>query len=404
MSRAADSGRAGRRPSLSPAIVLFSCLFAAQAAILVLSPILSQVAAEFDVATSTAAQLRSISGLTAGVAALVLATAGRRFRLSSLLFVGLALIAAGSLASALAQSFTVLIAAQGVIGLGLAAVLSGGMAASEAWAGEGERVRVLSWALIGGPVAWIVGQPIVGAVAEADWRWAWVVVPFVSSVVAIGVVLMRDRAVGDDGRGCDPVGLWRLPGVASWAVGELLGFAAWGGTLVFAGAFFVERHGSSVGVTGLILGAAAAAYLPGNFLGRRWLQSGSTALPLVTFAVGAGAAVVVWGVVDLGAGFSAVALAVLAFLAAGRTIAGAALGLRVAEGRRLAAMSVRTAMLQFGYLLGSVVGGFLLDVSGYAAVAWGFGGLFLGAAVLSAGQLTKTPAPAASFRRQPSSD
>ena len=50
-------------------------------------------------------------------------------------------------------------AAQSVIGLGLAMVLSGGLAASESWAADGESARVLSWALIGQPVAWIVGQP-----------------------------------------------------------------------------------------------------------------------------------------------------------------------------------------------------------------------------------------------------
>ncbi|MGB7861481.1 MAG: hypothetical protein WBM90_13375 [Acidimicrobiia bacterium] len=79
---------------------------------------------------------------------------------------------------------------------------------------------------------------------------------------------------------------------------------------------------------------------------------------------------------QVGTFFSFVALAVVAFLAAGRTIAGAALGLQLAEGRKLASMSVRTATVQFGYLLGTVIGGLVLPVWGFAGVWFVFAGLF----------------------------
>ena len=61
-----------------PRAVLFACLFASQSALLVLSPTLVDVAREFGVSTATAEQLRSISGATGGMTALLLATAARR--------------------------------------------------------------------------------------------------------------------------------------------------------------------------------------------------------------------------------------------------------------------------------------------------------------------------------------
>lgn len=388
---------------LPPSVVLFVCLFAAQAAILVLSPILPQVAAEFGVTTASAAQLRSISGVTAGVAALVVAANGSRFRLSSLLYAGLTMLALGSLASAAAPTFPLLIVAQAVVGLGLAMVVSGGLAASEAWAESEASARVLSWALVGQPVAWIVGQPLVGLVAAGDWRWAFLAVPFASSVIATAIVGMRHRAASDDGRGCDPVGLWKQSGVKSWALGELLAFSAWGGTLVYAGAFFIDTYGAGVGVAGLVLGLGAAAYLPGNFLGRRWLRSGAPA-PLLVFAAAAAATVAVFGIVDTGLLFSAAVFAALAFLAAGRTIAGAAVGLQIAGGRRLAAMSVRTGMLQFGYLIGSAAGGAILARWGYAGLGWGFAVMFVAAAALNVpaalGAVSRHPAGATRHLRR----
>jgi predicted MFS family arabinose efflux permease len=369
------------RARFGPGAVLFTCLFAAQAALLVLSPILPQVADEFGVSNATAAQLRSVSGITAGVVALVLATIGNRFRLPELLNLGLLLLAVGSLASGLAPSFLLLLLAQVVIGLGLAAVLSGGLAASETWAVDGDSARVLSWALIGQPVAWIVGQPLVGLVSGGDWRWAWVAVPFASAVVALGAMAVRNRVVPDAGQECDPLGLWKQPGVKGWAVAELLAFAAWAGTLIYVGALFIESYATSVGVTGLLLGLGAVFYLPGNSVGRRLLGR-RPAILLIGFSLAAGVAVLALGTMRSGLALSLVVFSISVFFAAGRTIAGAAIGLELSDGRRLAAMSVRTATVQFGYLLGAALGGVLLANWGFAGVGWGFGLLFALSAVL----------------------
>lgn len=370
---------AGR--GIGPAAVLFTALFAAQAAILVLSPILPAVAAEFGVSTATAAQLRSISGVTAGVLALVLAATGGRFSLASLLYGGLTIIGSGAVLSAAAPSFGVLLAAQIVIGVGLAAVISGGLAASETWAASGEGARVLSWALIGQPVAWVVGQPVVGLVAGRDWRWAWLAVPLASSVVALLTLAFRDRTVGDDGQECDPAGLWRQAGIKSWALGELLAFAAWAGTLVYAGAVFIESYGLGVGTTGLLLGAGALFYLPGNSLGRKWLSKGAGLL-IAGFSLVAGTGVVLFLSTTAGPAIAFFLFTLAVFFAAGRTIAGAAMGLQISEGRRLAAMSVRTAASQFGYLLGAGLGGILLETWGFAGAGWGFGALFAAGALV----------------------
>jgi hypothetical protein len=68
-----------------PHVVLFACLFASQSSMLVLSPTIVDVAREFGVSTATAGQLRSISGATGGLTALVLATVARRAGLRELL-------------------------------------------------------------------------------------------------------------------------------------------------------------------------------------------------------------------------------------------------------------------------------------------------------------------------------
>ncbi len=356
--------------------VLFAVLFAAQASILVLSPILPQMAQEFGVTTSAIAQLRSVSGITAGCVALVFAVTGNRFRLTWLLYGGLGLLALASVISAWAPNVGVLVGTHVVMGVGLAAVLSAGMAASETWADDGDGRRVLSLALIGAPVAWVVGQPIVGWVAANDWRWAWIAVPFASAVLAGIAVVARSRSIPDAGQDCDPLGLWRLQGIKPWLLSDLIAATAWGGALVYAGAVFIDAYDVAVSATGMILGTGAVFYLPGNYLGRRLLESGNRIL-LVGFAITAGAAVVIFGSGQFPLAVGVAGFAVAAFFAAGRVIGGISTGLRLADGRRLAAMSLGTAAGQFGYLLGSAIGGVLLTNWGFSAMAWGFGFLYL---------------------------
>src|SRR5215213_6291817 len=147
-----------------PSVVLFACLFASQSAMLVLSPTLVEVAHDLGVSTATAGQLRSISGATGGLTALVLATAARRPGLRELLSAGAGLIAAGSGLSAAAPSFAVLAAAQAVLGVGIGLLVAVGIAAAAEWPAADERAHVLAWAIVGMPVAWIVGMPLIAAV------------------------------------------------------------------------------------------------------------------------------------------------------------------------------------------------------------------------------------------------
>jgi predicted MFS family arabinose efflux permease len=375
-----DSGLKPDRGGEDPAPALFICLFAVQAAVIALSPVLAQVAADFEVSTATAGQLRSVSGLIAGLTAVGMGRLSGRLGLRELLLTGLFTLGAGSLLSAAAPDFAVLAVAQVAVGAGMAMVLSGGLAAAAEWSLPEQRARVLSWALLGQPVAWIVGMPAIGLLGGLSWRWGWVAVPFLASVLAIIAVSARPS----NGEREPPGGTWRLlvsdHQVARWALGELFAWSAWAGTLVYAGALFVESYGASTATAGFLLGAAAVAYLPGNLLARRRVDDSARMLVAAVPPIAA-LIVIVFGAYRPSLAASAAILALLAFVIAARTIAGSGLGLEVCSQRRVFAMRIRTAATQFGYLLGSALGGVALSAGGYPALGIAFGVLFALAAV-----------------------
>jgi len=359
----------------APACVLFLCLFASQAGMLVLSPILPEIAREFGVSTATAGQLRSISGLTGGLTAIAVAVVGRRPGLRDLLTVGAALVAVGSALSTAAPSFWLLAAAQGLLGIGIGLLVAVGIAAAGVWPAPDRRAHVLACAIAGMPAAWITGMPVVGLVAEIHWRLAWVAVPTVVGLAAVIVLRLRP-ADAPSRRTGDAVGAWRRPDVARFTAGELLANAAWASVLTYVGALLLVSYDLSPAVVALGLSATAAAMLPGTFVARRSAGHATPAL-LATLTAFQGAAVLVLGTVRPTAALTLGVLGCMAYVNGWRSMVASTVGMGTAPEDKVAVMAMRAAANQFGYLLGAAAGGLALAVAGFSGLGVALAALFL---------------------------
>jgi predicted MFS family arabinose efflux permease len=369
-----------RQLLIRPSPVLFLCLFASQAGLLVLSPILPDIAREFGISTATAGQLRSISGASGGLTAVLLVVAPRRPGLRDLLSAGAALVALGSALSAAAPTFAVLAAAQGVLGIGIGVLVAAGIAAAGEWPAPAQRPQVLAWAIVGMPAAWIAGMPVVGAVAGLDWRAAWLAVPMVVALATLALVSMRP-ADPPSRRTGDAASAWRRPDVARFAGGELLANAAWASVLTYAGALLVASYDISPGAVALGLGMTASAMLPGTFTGRRHAARATPAL-LTALTALQGGAVIVLGTVRPAVGLTLAVLAVMAFVNGWRSLVASTLGMDTAPEDKLAVMSLRAAANQFGYLLGATAGGMAIAAAGFSGLGVTLAAMFLAAALI----------------------
>lgn len=347
---------------------------------LVLSPILSDIADEFDVSIARAGQLRILAAPLAAVVALAAGRALARFSPRALLLVGTALLALGSLVSSIAPTFALLGVSQIPMWAGIAILIAAGVAATGAWSEPGQRSRVVAHALAGPPAAWIVGMPIIGAVAEVDWRLAFVALPLPAAVLAGIAAAARPPDSPIPGARISLAGILGCRVARRWAVAELAANSAWAGTLVFSGALFTERYGLSPATTGVLLALVAAAYLGGNQLaGRSDPTRARRAMLEGTFA--AAAAVAVTWAVTPSAVVTTLLFALAAFVAATRTVAGTVYGFSIAGDLSREVGSIRASTSQLGYLVGSLAGGAALAIGDFTALSVAFGGLFLLATV-----------------------
>lgn len=375
--------RDARREYRAVSAVLFICLFAAQAGAIALSPVLAEVARDLDVSTAAAGQLRTFGALVAGVTALMLGRLGARLALGQQLLAGSMLLGLGSLASATGPGFGWLAAAQVPLGGGIGVLTTAATLAAAEWVPPEHRAKTLSWALIGQPAAWIVGMPLVGAVGDWGWRYAWLVLPLAAALLAGAAVAPR---VDSQPPSSVPMRLRAslgAPGLVRWIAAELLANSAWAGTLVYSGALFVESYGASTGVTGVVLAVGAGAYVAGNLLLRRLADRELRPL-LVALAAALTITTALFGALRVSLVTSTAIFSAAAFAAGGRTLLSSAFGLAAPPDLRPRAMAMRAASMQLGYFFGSLAAGTALALGGYPALGATVALLFLSAALLLA--------------------
>jgi predicted MFS family arabinose efflux permease len=358
---------------------LFLCLFAGQAAVIAMSPVLADAASDLHVSTAAAGQLRTITGLAAGIAALMLATIAGRIGVGRQLLVASALLALGSIASAAAPTFALLALAQLPVGVAAAVLTTAGTLAAAEWVSPGQRTHVLSWALVGQPAAWIVGMPLIGLLGERSWRYGWLALPLAAAVATGFLVASRSGEPPAQSRPLHARTVLCHPALVRWLASELFANAAWAGTLVYAGALFAESYGTSTTLTGCLLALAAGAHVAGNVTSRR-LVGRDPRRVLVLFAVLLAVADSLFGVARSDVVTSTALLSSAAFVAGSRALISGAFALATPPHLRPVVTGLRVATMQFGYFFGSVAGGAALAVSGYSGLGATMSLLFLGAA------------------------
>ena len=149
-------------------VTLLAALAASQAALVVLNPLLPDVARDLDVSIATAGQLRTVSGLAAGVAALATGLLATRIGLRGLLLGAIVILACGSLVERRRAGLRRARRRAGARRCRDRRLVLGRDRRDRRVVDAGDRSRVLALTLLGPPLAWIVGMPLVGLLGEIE--------------------------------------------------------------------------------------------------------------------------------------------------------------------------------------------------------------------------------------------
>ena len=358
-----------------PLIPLVLSTIAAQSSIVVLVPIVVEVANDLDTSVSAVGQARTVLAVTAVVAALLIGPLIDTLGVRPLLTWGSALALLGAGASAAAPSLALYLGAHVITGTGVACLLSAGFAGVGAWFPEGEMARPMGFVVGAQSISWIIGNPIIGILTDAiSWRAAYIV-PGVICLTSLGAAWLsppeRDAAVelaSGEREGLRAV--FRDRSARRWTIAELVAYSAWTAELTYIGAFYIQTYDISESTVGFLLAVGSIAFAISTLSTAALTERFQRRRLIVCAALGMGVMLAVIMNVTPAVVFTLCLFFLMALMAGIRSTGSSSLGLDQLRSQPGSMMAARTASAQLGYMFGALVGGAVLAVSDFGTLGF----------------------------------
>src|SRR5215218_2189366 len=350
-----------------------------------------QMASELHVGVPLLGQIMSAMLGLSVVLGLVIGPLSDRSGYRRLIVVGLIASAICFLVFGLAPTFLPLLLASAAGAVTDAAVLGSSFAiAGTAFTGTAAR-RAIGWTSAAQAGSAIVAVPLLAAIGTvAGWRVAFVVGGLAALAVVVLAALWLPR---DHHRPVEPLRLdailapyrpllrdsvmWRLYGAT------MVGAVCWFGLLTYLGAFLVEALGLGTGHVGVVYMAAGTGYCLGSLAVGGPLARVPTRLLVVFGYVATALLIALAFSARVGTTGSVVLITGASLMMGIEVVAMAALMTAETPSGAGTTMTLSGSLFNLGAAGGSAIGGALLALSGYQALAIGLPVFALGAALLS---------------------
>ena len=371
---------------------------ATQASIVVLAPLLVEIARDLGVSLSAVGVARSVLAGTAVAVSLAIGPLIDRIGVRPLIVRGAGIALAGAAATAAAPSLGFFYAAHAITGAGVACLLSAGFAGVASSFEPADAPWAMGYVVGAQSLAWIVGNPIVGLLAEAgSWRLSYLV-PAVICLAALATGLLAprtDRPAYAPGNALSIreglAAVFRDPAARRWTIAELVAYSAWTAELTYAGAFYIESYGVGEATVGVLLALGSVVFLISSLSTSRLTGRLPRRPLLVATALGMGLMLIPLLNVAPAVWVTLAFFCVLAVLAGVRSTGSSSLGLELLPANPGSMMSARTASAQLGYVVGAAGGSVVLAVAGFGELGFVlFAGMAFSALLLAR---VRSPSP-----------
>lgn len=315
-----------------------------------------------------------ISAYAAGVVvgAPTIAVVAARFPRRGLLLVLALAFTLGTVASALAPTFELVVVARFVAALPHGAYFGIAALVAASLMGPGKRGQGIALVLSGLTIANVVGVPAITALGQAtNWRVAYLAVAGIFALTVIAIALVVPTQPGDPGATARrELGGFARPAVWLALLTGALGFGGFFAVYTYVSPLTTEVTGLPAGIVPFALVALGIGMTVGNLIGGRLADRGALRAVVILFGVLMAAllflALTASSVPGLFAGLFAVGLASAAISPAIQTRL-----MDVAGDSQTLAAAANHSALNIGNSLGAFLGGAVIAAGwGYVAPTW----------------------------------
>ena len=358
---------------------LFTSSYAMYPSQLIITVLLVEIAGDFDLPLGISAQIRSISLAIALVTAFAVGALSVKYRKKNLLTVGLLAIALSAAGCGMSTNFNVLILFYVLTGIGVTMVGPMTTALVGEYFSAEERASALGWYGAAGGISHVVGSQVIGFIAVfGGWRMSFLAYALPVSLLSIALVssqLPPEKAeVQRSSRGILEGFRDVLSDRSALAclIGIMLATATWQGIYFFSVSFLKQELSMPPILAAGIYSIMSLLFTIGSLSsGRviRWM--GRKPALLMGLIV-----IIVFTVVYTNLPFLSLVLfcnVVGCFFGAIRNMSSIGLSLEQVPGSRGTMMSLNSAALRIGSLIGTSIGGLTIIAYGWRSLGPLFG-------------------------------
>ena len=352
---------------------------------LIIAPILPDISDDLGVRVSVAGLLVTAYALVGGTAAIFAGPFIDRIGRKPVVVAGLAVLSVATVLSAVAPTFELLVAARMLAGLGVACLSPAVFSAVGDYFSYEERGRAMAWVMAANSSSTIVGVPI-GAFLSGvlSWRMTFVVL---AALCLVFTFLLAQRLPPDvrrtatDREGLGAIGaVLRQPQISIALLSNSMSTMYWFIFIPYMGAYYHDEFGLPKWALGILTMCQGLGVLAGSFIGGR-ISDRFGKRPVIIYATLIGSIFIALETVAAPhLAFAAFFLFIFAAFGSARFASAQAVMTEMAPARRGTVMALGAAGQQFGIVLGSALGGLVLEIWGYT----GLGPVAAAIAILSA--------------------
>lgn len=358
---------------------LFISSYAMYPSQLIITVLLVEIAGDFNLPIGISAQIRSISLAVALVTAFAVGALSIKYRKKNLLVAGLLALTFSAIGCGASMNFGMLILFYILTGLGVTIVEPMATALVGEYFPAEERARALGWYGAAGGISHMVGSQVIGFIAElGGWRLPFLAYALPASLLSIALVSSQlpsekmevqrsSRSIMTGFRDVlsDHSALACLSGIT-------LATATWQGIYFFSVSFLKQELSMPPILAAGIYSIMSVMFTMGSLSSGRIIRKiGRKHAVLLGLA-----AIVIFTVAYTNLHFLWLVLfcnVVGCYFGAIRNLSSIGLSLEQVPGSRGTMMSLNSAALRIGSLLGTSIGGLIIIVYGWRALGLLFG-------------------------------
>lgn len=358
---------------------LFISSYAMYPSQLIITVLLVEIAGDFNLPIGISAQIRSISLAVALVTAFAVGALSIKYRKKNLLVAGLLALTFSAIGCGASMNFGMLILFYILTGLGVTIVEPMATALVGEYFPAEERARALGWYGAAGGISHMVGSQVIGFIAElGGWRLPFLAYALPASLLSIALVSSQlpsekmevqrsSRSIMTGFRDVlsDHSALACLSGIT-------LATATWQGIYFFSVSFLKQELSMPPILAAGIYSIMSVMFTMGSLSSGRIIRKiGRKHAVLLGLA-----AIVIFTVAYTNLPFLWLVLfcnVVGCYFGAIRNLSSIGLSLEQVPGSRGTMMSLNSAALRIGSLLGTSIGGLIIIVYGWRALGLLFG-------------------------------